>query len=263
MKKVLMVGGDARMRIAKSELEKSGFTIDTLGLFENDCGDPSSADVILLPVPLTRDGVTVACPITKRQIPLDIVNEAGKSALILSGGKLPFTERDYINYCALDDFALLNAVPTAEGAIAAAIDSTDFTLWHSNVLVIGMGRVARVLIHRLKGFECNLTVSARKQSDFALLETNGTEYIHTESIADTADRYDVIFNTVDAPVLDPSADKLKNTVIIDLSSKGCFTDTNDLSTYRKLPGLPGRTAPVTAGRIIAQTAARQIKAQRR
>lgn len=262
MEKILLIGGDARMRSAKCELEGYGFLCDSIGLFEGDCGKAEGADALLFPAPLTRDGENVFCPLTGRKVPLSIADSARENALILSGGQLP-VERKYTNYCTLDDFALLNAVPTAEGAIAAAIGAVDFTLWKSKILVIGMGRVARILLTRLKAFCPLLTVAARSDRDLALLEACGAEFISTSDIIQTADRYDIIFNTVDAPVLDSSRTALESTLIIDLSTKGCLSDTEGLEKYRKLSGIPGKTAPVTAGRIIAQTALKQIKAQRR
>ena len=60
--KILIVGGDQRMKIAFEELKNQGYAVDSLGLFDNDNGNIKECDIVLLPVPTTRDGVNVFCP---------------------------------------------------------------------------------------------------------------------------------------------------------------------------------------------------------
>ena len=242
------------MCVAKKELEIKGYTVDTLGLFENDIGNIKNADVVLLPVPTTRDKQNIFCPQTNKIIPLDILNEAKHDALILSCG-YDTQKQNSIDYLKLDSFCLLNAVPTAEGAIAKAICDTPFCLWKSRVLVTGCGRVAKVLIDRLLAFKCDLTVSARKQRDFAYLDALGIKHISTRDVAQKAREFDIIFNTIDVKLFEQT-DVLKNCYLYDLSSKGCLDfDLVKQNNIRaeKLPGIPGKIAPITAGEIIAQT----------
>lgn len=253
MKKILLAGGDTRTRILCERLKKTGFTVDTLGLFDEDEGKTEWADIIILPIPVTRDGRSICCPLTNRFVPIETVTQKGKEKLILGGGEMEGID-NYINYGNLDEYALLNAVPTAEGAIAAAVQNTDFCLWKSRVLVIGFGRVGKVLAERLIGMKCDVTVSARKPSDLALIDIIGANYINTADIAESGS-FDIIFNTVDHPVLTFDT-TLQNTLIIDLSTAGCI-DADDAAVrgarYLKLPGLPGKTAPKTAGEILYST----------
>lgn len=243
------------MRIAMDELKRTGYTVDSLGLYEDDNGNIKNADVVLLPVPTTRDDKNIFCPQTNKTISLDEVYNSKPDALILSCG-YSFDNRNCIDYLKLDSFCLLNAVPTAEGAIARAINDTPFCLWQSRVLVIGNGRVAKILTDRLVGLKCDVTVSARKSADFAYLKALGIKHIHTHNVPQEAERFDIIFNTIDVPLFD-EVDKLKNSYLYDLSTKGCI----DFETAQKcgikaikLPGIPGKVAPTTAGKIIAQTA---------
>ncbi len=242
------------MNIAFYELKTQGYNVDSLGLNNNDNGKIECADVVLLPVPTTRDGKTIFCPQSDKTIPLEYIKKANKNALILSCG-YTFDDLNCIDYLKLDSFCLLNAVPTAEGAIAKAIIDTPFCLWNSRVLVIGCGRVAKVLIDRLNALKCNLTVSARKGSDFAFLDALGIKHIHTNDVSENADKFDVIFNTIDVPLF-YTFHKLKNCHLYDLSTKGCLdfdeAKTNNIKAV-KLPGIPGKTAPITAGIIIAKT----------
>lgn len=251
---ILIIGGDNRMNIAHDELKKMGFSVDTLGLKKDDNGKIEDANVILLPVPTTRDKRTIFCPQSEKEIPLDYVKKADKNALILSCGYV-FEGFRCIDYLKLDSFCYLNAIPTAEGAIAQAILDTPFCLWGARVLVIGCGRVAKVLIDRLASLKCNLTVSARKSRDFAYLDTLGINHIHTNDVSKYADKFDIIFNTIDVSLFDDTS-LLKNCYLYDLSTTGCIdfekAKQNNIKAY-KLPGIPGKIAPVTAGKIIAQT----------
>ena len=251
---ILIIGGDRRMNVAKQELENKGYKLDTLGLLKNDNGNIQNADVILLPVPTTRDGKNVFCPQSDKQIPLEYINQAKSNTLILSCG-YSFKNKNEIDYLKLDNFCLLNAVPTAEGAIARAISDTPFCLWKSRVLVIGCGRVAKILAERLAALKCDLTVSARKACDFAYLDALGMKHIHTIDVSQKANDFDIIFNTIDVPIFD-DINVLKNCYLYDLSTKGCLdfgvAQQNGINAV-KLPGIPGKVAPYTAGKIIAQT----------
>ncbi len=257
MKKIAIIGGDNRLKTVKNHLEVSGYTVDTLGLYENDNAVLQKSDIILLPVPTTKDGINVFTPLTGKKIPLKLIEEnVGQNQTVLCCN-YHFDGCNCIDYNRLDSYALLGAIPTAEGAIKLAIENTPITLWGARVLVIGYGRVGKVLADRLKGLCCNLTVSARKTSDFALLKALGIKHTDTRRLNSNPFDYDIVFNTVDASVLPDSI--FENTpclCIIDLSSKGGFS----LEAARKngifaikAPGLPGITAPKTAGEMLAIT----------
>lgn len=255
MKKITVFGGDSRLKIAETVLRRKGYAVDSVGLYPNDGGTPDDSDVFLLPVPTTRDGENVFCPLTDRKIPLTEINRLAKNRLILCGC-YSFAGRRFIDYCENDGYAFKNAVPTAEGAIKIAIEQTPFTLWKHSVLVIGCGRVGKVLCDRLKGFQCDLTVTARKDGDRAYFDAIGIKAVHPNRLEDGIDGYDIIFNTVDVPLLDPFLERLKNALIIDLSTKGGFNpDVADRLgiAHIKAGGLPAKTAPETAGLILAET----------
>lgn len=244
--KVLIVGGDRRMIFVYKYLKEKGYAVDTFGLSENDKGDIKTADMIILPVPVTRDKVNINCPLTNKRIPLDILKDARREANIFGGGQLNLD--NYTDYLSKDEYAIKNAVLTAEGAISYAIDNTEFSLWESKILVVGYGRLGKVLLDRIKGFSTHLTVSARNERDFATLDMLGINHIKTEDIGRLNKQFDIIFNTVDIKL-----DCKGKTLFIDLSSSGGVTDVRGGLEYIKLPGVPGKTAPQTAGKIIAET----------
>lgn len=254
LSKILFVGGDLRTLEAMKIFKEQGFSVGSYGLIKDNNDNLTDFDTFVLPVPATRDGITVNCPLTDEKITLKEIEDNVRGKKVLSGGYI-FKNCDFINYSALDEYCIKNAVPTAEGAIAAAIDKTDFTLWQSKVLVIGAGRVAKVLYDRLRHFGCNLTVSARKQSDFALLDAVGIKHIETSLVKTKAAEFDIIFNTIDVNLFGSDTKFFDNTYLFDLSSKGCFDKDCSFENKKiyKLPALPSKCAPKTSGKILAQT----------
>lgn len=262
MKKITLIGGDIRIRILKEKLEKSGFAVDTLGLFENDAADLKSSDAVILPVPTTKDRKTVFAPLTGQKIFLsDIARATDENQLILCCNYI-FADKNCVDYGAQDSYALLNAVPTAEGAIKIAIENTPFTLWRSRVLVIGYGRVGKILADRLQKMGCLLTVSARKETDFALLDAFGINHMHTKDLNTCDLPFDIIFNTVDFPVIsDTSWQNTPCVLAVDLSSKGGFsTAAAEICGIKTVfaPGIPGKIAPETAAEILFGTVSNLI-----
>ena len=242
------------MLFANKELKDRGFITETLGLFSGDNGNFNNKDIILLPAPITRNGVDINCPLTNKQIPLDILNSAQENTKIFGGGKLDL--KNYTDYLTLDGYAIKNAVLTAEGAISYTIENTDFSLWKSRILIIGYGRVGKVLAERIMGFKPRLTVTARNERDFSVLDMLGINHMGTSEIAKCKEQFDIVFNTVDIKLSTDTARALSSSLFIDLSTFGGFLGDSYRESnikYTKLPGIPGKTSPDTAGRIIAET----------
>ncbi len=257
MKKITLLGGDSRMKILKESLSKAGYTVDTIGLFDGDNGNIETSQIVVLPVPTTKDKKTVFCPITNREIPLSYIEENTQNHQLILCCNYLFENKNCIDYGALDSYALLNAVPTAEGAIKIAISETPYTLWRSKVLVIGYGRVGKILANRLKALGCDVTVSARKPAHFAILSALGFKTEETGKLNLIPLNYDIIFNTVDIKVIEDSALKtLKCDLLLDLSSLGGFNlelAKNLGIKAIKAPGLPALIAPKTAAEILCNT----------
>lgn len=257
MKKITVLGGDNRQKILCENLRKNGFNVDTLGLYDFDEGDIKTSDIVILPVPTTKDGKTVFCPLTNRVISLETVEKETTSQQLILCCNYLFRDKKCIDYGALDSYALLNAIPTAEGAIKLAVENTPFTLWQSKVLVIGFGRVGKILADRLKGMEANVTVTARKPAALSLAEALGFKTINTNDLNGKNLDYEIIFNTVDHKVIeDENTPKIHCDLVIDLATKEGLSleKCKELGIKAiKAPGLPSKVAPLTAAKILSNT----------
>lgn len=164
----------------------------------------------------------------------------------------------------LDEVAILNSIPTAEGAIALAMQHTDITIHGATVTVLGFGRCGITLARTLYALGAHVKVSTRDPASEARIYEMGLTPIPSDQLAGHLDDEDIIFNTIPHPVLTASvlAGLKKSCVVIDIASKPGGTDFRyaERRGMKALlaPSLPGLVAPKTAGRIIGNTVCRML-----
>jgi len=76
-----------------------------------------------------------------------------------------------IDYFKREEMQILNAIPTAEGAIQVAMQETNVTLHGSDTMVLGFGRIGKSIAKLLKALDSNVHVAARKYEDLAWIKT--------------------------------------------------------------------------------------------
>jgi len=162
-----------------------------------------------------------------------------------------------------EEFMQLNAIPTAEGAIKKAIESSSITLHDSKCLVLGMGRCGISLSLRLKALGAKVLGVARRAETRALACNLNLETVLFEKFEEYLQGTDFIFNTIPEIILSANNLKLirKETPIIDIAPGGIEIDVAQKLNLNvcSLPGLPGKIAPKTAGTILARVYPRLIK----
>ena len=275
---VAFIGGDVRQAFAAATLAARGYECRAFGVPGAKekgvpvCASPdeclAGADCVVLGTPFSRDGRNVNLTGADAALSFSALCErTERTALLLGGGmtdaagacaaRYGIRTADYL---ASDEVAILNAIPTAEGAIAVLTDKLDRTLNGSRVLVLGCGRVARALAPRLRALGAAVTVAARKPADRAWCLSCGLDAAHFGDPAIFAAK-DAVINTVPAIVAgkEELSQAGEKTVLIELASgDGGF----DPAAARELgsepvraPGLPGKVAPRTAGGVIAGSVA--------
>ena len=240
--KVAVIGGDKRCAVCAELLAKSGvetavFGLEKSGAFRYATKAASVADAVgdgdavILPLPVMSDSARIFAPLSDEKVPLsEVIENISEKAVIFAGNpqKCFFSAiesaglcNEVINYAASELFAILGSVPTAEGAIIEAINATGKTVFSSRVLVAGFGRVGKQLSSLLKAMNADVTVTARRPTDLAAIKALGMAAEKTGDIAKLPDEFDVVFNTVPAPVFDEKTlMALKGSpVIIELASK--------------------------------------------
>jgi dipicolinate synthase subunit A len=222
---------------------------------------------VVLPLPCSTDHETVNMPLSAEKILIaDLFQAMNKNQIILAGKvtekvrQLALMYNIYIaDYFEREELTVLNAVPTVEGAVQLAMEETPVTLRGSKCLVLGYGRIGKLLSKTLYALGADVTASARKLSDLAWIKIQGFTAAQTSEIAEVIPACDIIFNTIPCIVLDESAlaRVRPDALIIDLASKpgGVNFDAAARLGIKVIwaLSLPGKVAPITAGRIITDT----------
>ena len=158
-----------------------------------------------------------------------------------------------------EELLILNAIPTAEGAIKIAIEETDFTLHASEIMVIGYGRIGQVLCRMLAGIGARVTTVVNSPHAYAHAKSASHNPVYFEDIKPHLSGMAVVYNTVPKAVLDASNMSLlkNNVLIIDLASPPYGVDSavaRDLG-LRVLysTSLPGKVAPATTAKYMLDT----------
>lgn len=243
------------------ELDKRLIPVDQLSQIDE------KLDCIVLPLPVTNDGVTVNTPLSKKRLELETVLQKAVPSTVIFGGKVekPFQTAcfdrglEVIDYLEREELAVLNAVPTAEGALEILMQELPTTLFGTKCLLTGFGRISKVMAKYLTALGVSVTVAARRYSDLAWAKVYGCEGIHISRIAERAGSFDMIVNTVPAKLFDHGVlSKLQDhCLVLDLASKPGGVDF-ELAKQLGVKviwalSLPGKVAPVTSGEIICDT----------
>ena len=275
MKELIFLGGDLRFIYAAAKMNKkyscSIYGFDTLDeeikSFAPVVDVITPCENVVLPLPMSRNCDYITAPYSNKNIPISVAIDAcTKGGTIFCGRVCPALHKmcreksiTLIDYYEREELIVLNAAITAEGAIEIIMREKAQAVMNMNILVIGYGRIAKVLSGYLNALGANVTVCARKFSDLAWARIMGCNAVHINDISDTLDDYDTVVNTVPAQVLDKSKLlRLRNDcLIIDLASKTGIEDTElakevGVKVIWAL-SLPGKVAPITAGEIIADT----------
>ena len=284
-RKIGIIGGDERQLVCAKELACLGFECAMYGF--DLCREPydfatrcrtvddavNASAVVLLPLPVSADGVTLNMPLSTDCITLkELFSKFEKDQLIALGKaddklKSLAKKRECVicDYYDREELQIANAVPTAEGALALAIEEMPITLLNAKALVIGYGRIGKVLCHLLNALHADVTAAARKFSDFAWINSNGYHPVHIRELPTAVTQADVIFNTVPHLVLGREILQgiHRDTLVIDLASKPGGVD---FDAAKELGvnviwalSLPGKTAPVSAGKIICDSVVNLMK----
>ncbi len=274
-----VIGGDLRQAHLANRLAQRGYRVYGV-LFDKEVELSSkvvstagykealgAANVVVLPLPISLDGQTVNAPFGLQELELAKCFRAVEPGAVVMGGRVTAEIAaaarsagvELIDYLEREELAVLNSVPTAEGAIAIAMNELPTTIFGRNILITGFGRIAKVLARILVAMGANVTVAARKYSDLAWIEIYHCRAIHISLLEDVACEADLVFNTIPAVVLDEGilSRLSRNCLVIDLASKPGGVD---FETARCLGiktiwalSLPGKVAPVFAGEAIKDT----------
>ena len=277
-KAISIVGGDLRIIRLIEMLIADGYKVYTYGLEMSEellqmdvemCSTieetVSYSKVVVGPIPLSSDRKNVSTPFSKVKLPLEDLLKVLKDKKLIAGNILEFfkeqLEKEEISYIDLikrEEFSVLNAIATAEGTLQIAMEETQKTVHGSKVLVMGFGRIGKILAKMLDGIGAKVSCEARKDDDLAWIKAYGYEPIDLDKLNENLSKFDIIINTIPFQILNEERLNLvkKDVVLIDLASNPGGVDRKaakekELKLIWAL-SLPGKVAPITSAEFIKE-----------
>ena len=268
MKKTFgLIGGDRRQAELARLIAQDGASVLTYGL---ECWKPVgaaalaqavTADVVILPLPLCKGEGVLNCE--EDPVPtLELFRQLRPGQRILAGNVKPQQYREASacgltleDYFLREELTVANAAATAEAVIQVAMENLDRTLLGMDCLVLGFGRIGKLLSYRLHGLGAHVTASARKPKDLAWVRAYGWNAVETGSLNGKLGSFGLVFNTIPSRVLDEGllSQLPKDCLCIDLASQQGI----DATAAERLGlchiwarSLPGRLVPGTAAAVI-------------
>ena len=215
--KFLILGGDLRSVKLAEMLAKDNNKVLSYGLEkseniqENIQIDKISnlskaiekADIIIAPTPFSSNGEIVNSPFAEEEIKINQLLKSNKNKIFIAGGikdkiqeQLEEKYLKVIDVMKREELAVLNTIATAEGAIKVAIENTDKILQGTKILILGFGRVSKIIANKFSLLSTNVTCAARKITDLAWINAYGYDSININDMLYDLKDFDIIINTV-------------------------------------------------------------------
>ena len=259
-----VIGGDRRQAELSRLLAGEGHCVRTYGLDRwkpvgtDTLDHAAAADVVILPLPLCKGDGVLNCE--EGAVPTaDLFRRFRPRQRILAGKVRPQQRREaeemgltVEDYFLREELAVANAAATAEGAVQTAMEHLDRTLLGMECLVVGFGRIGKLLSHRLQGLGARVTATARKPEDLAWIRAYGYQAAETGSLDGCLSAFGAVFNTVPSLVLTGplKAQLPQECLLIDLASVRGIEAGPDGPEVLWARSLPGQLTPQSAAAAI-------------
>lgn len=274
--KFALIGGDSRFVRLYRLLRADGHEVRPFALEKElpDCAVSAGsalkgADCLVLPLPCIRDGLLNA-PLSALNHDIgDILRACPPGAAVCAGmaqeihSECQALSLPLHDYFAREDFALANALLTAEGAIELMLSESERALCGTSVLICGFGRIGKMLAPRLTALGANVTVAARSPQALAWALGMGCGTLELGR-NELCGEYDFAVNTIPAAIFGPAElERLRPARLIELASAPYGFDADAAQrlglSLTRAPGLPAKCAPESAAEIIRDSIYRIVE----
>lgn len=219
MAEILVCGGDLRQVGVANALIRKGhkvytFLVSPASLLNEGaiiCTNLNSftGKTAVLPLPCSFDDIHLNCSEEKPPQMEELLNYLTKCDVVYGGKLTPYikgiayrNDINIIDYLENEVFSIKNAKLTAEGAVEVAMQNTKTALLGTKAVVIGYGRIGKLLADLLSRIGLKVTVCARSYNALAWAEVMGYNAEHISKINSVISSSKLIFNTVPSHILD-------------------------------------------------------------
>lgn len=275
-----IIGGDLRIIKLAKMLAEDGNKVYTYGLEKAEelkgidniffCEKLNKAiqntEIVIGPIPFSSNGKDINSPFSENTISIRELMHSINAKILIAGSITPdiydLANDEYIEIIDImkrEELAVLNTISTAEGTIEIVISNTNKIIHGSKVLILGFGRIGKVLARKMIGLSAEITCAARKDEDLAWIKAYGYKATNINNLGENLAQYDIIINTVPHLILTPERLQYvnKESLLIDLASNPGGID-KKTAKDRNLKliwalALPGKVAPITTAEFIKDT----------
>ena len=258
MKPIAVLSGDKRQDYINQYLNHHGYPayLKTTMDFNQD-------KYIICSTPLCKKGKYVNCDFYS-SFPIETFINLLKPNQIIFGGSIP-RELYAVNKIKLIDVldnenvVWNNSVLTAEGLIAYIINNTDFTINNAKILILGFGKCGTNIARVLAALSGRISVYDHTAIHLTQARALGYEGIEEKDIIHHIHKFDIIINTVPKEIFhEIHYSRIKKDCSLFEIASSPYGFNKDLANKYRLslitcPGIPGATAPKTAGELIAKS----------
>ena len=266
MKKTIILAGDARQRILSEILFENGKEHDSA--FSNEeldsLGGISGYSSVILPLPCTKDKVTLFSAQNTLSLPLSEIEMGIRPGALVIGGNMPkgfkqnLAERgaDVLDYFKDESFTVYNAFLTAQGALRLLLENTQEFIAQKRILVSGFGRIGQALSKMLFSLGADVYVAARRKETVTKISALGLKAVDTQRLENSVYLFDYIFNTVPEKIFSRrSVLLMKNGAIyFELASSPFGAEKGDFeksgADFVSGGALPGRFCPRSCAEAV-------------
>ena len=266
-------GGDLRSVYLVHRLLRDGHSVRCWGLDTADiplhchCDTPTGAFIgaqcIILPTPAFVGGMLHA-PFGSMPLSMEVLSAALPPRIPIFGGSISEAVRlqwasqrvELVDLLSIEALAVKNAALTAECALQLILQGIPDSLMGQSVLILGAGRIGKLLGLKLRALGAQVTVSARREEDKAWCAALDLTPADTADLSHLLPCCRLLVNTIPAQVLSlPQLQLLpKDALLFELASKpGGFHQAPDSLNIIHCGGLPGKYAPRSAADAIAES----------
>ena len=225
----------------------------------------SKSYIIVTGIPVSKDKEFLTGEYTNLKLKLNEFFLKLKNNFLISGMIPEKYEKIIIENknCMLDllkdeSYTIANAKITVEGIIKYLIENTKISIFNSKILVLGYGRIGKILCNVLKNFSENIYCMPNDVIEMELLKANAINVILNDNLEKFLEKFEIIINTVPKLILTEKKLNLTNkeVFILDVASKPGgidrdFAEKNNINYLWKL-GIPAEISPVACAQKIKE-----------
>lgn len=240
-----IIGGDFRNFILAQSLAKDGNKVSIYGfeklkenfnekidlIKEGNLDEIKNSDIIIGPIPFSRDDVTINMTYSDKKISISEIEDLLKNKAVFVGNINDKLKENWksknikvIDIMQKEEFVVLNVIPTVEVTIEIILKNNQNKIINGmECLIMGFGRIGKVLAHKLQGLVENCTCLVTNEVEKAWTIAYGYKNVDLNYIKNkpsNLSKYDIIINTIPQILLKEELRNVnKETLLIDLASK--------------------------------------------